>query len=536
MADHAAPSPDSSPAFSGPPPVDAVVLGLRPLTVDEVVAVSRHGAPVRLGDEARAAMERARAVVAARAESDEAIYGVNTGFGSLARTRIAPADIRDVQTNLVRSHAAGAGSPLPEELVRGMMLLLAASLARGHSGARPVLVERLLAMLDAGVHPRVPSIGSVGASGDLAPLAHVALCLLGEGFVEGPGGEPVATADALAAANIAPVALEAKEGLALLNGTHLMAAMAALAVHDADLLIAAALGSAAMALDACRGTDTPFDGRIHAVRGQPGQIAVAAALRDLLTGSTILPAHRVDDPRVQDPYCLRCTPQVLGAAVDGIAQVRRVAEYELGAVSDNPLVFPGDGPPESGDILSGGNFHGMPLAIALDHLAICLCHVAGIAERRVYWLLAARDPENPVQPYLSPRPGLHSGLMITQYTAAACCNELQQLASPASVGNVPTSAGVEDYNSFGPAAGFQARQALERARTVIAIEYLVMGEGLEAQRPLRSGDEVERRHAILRRVVAPLREDRPPAPDIAAIEGLIAGGELGGAASVAARA
>ncbi|HKK23075.1 MAG TPA: histidine ammonia-lyase, partial [Pseudohaliea sp.] len=437
---------------------------------------------------------------------------------------IAPEDIRDVQTNLVRSHAAGAGEPLPEELVRAMMLLLAASLARGHSGARPVLVERLAAMLEARVHPVVPSIGSVGASGDLAPLAHVALTLLGEGEATGPDGRIRPSAEVLAEARIAPVPLEAKEGLALLNGTHLMAAMALLAVHDAERLVAAALGSAAMALDACRGTDAPLDERIHALRRQPGQIAVAARLRQLLEGSTILPAHLIDDPRVQDPYCLRCTPQVLGAALDGIAHVRRVTEHELGAVSDNPLVFPAGDDPLAGDIVSGGNFHGMPLAIALDHLAVCLCHVAGIAERRVYWLLAARDPENPVQPYLSPRPGLHSGLMITQYTAAACCNELQHLAGPASVGNVPTSAGVEDYNSFGPAAGFQARGALDRATTVIAIEYLVMAEGLEAQRPLRSGDGVETRHARLRREVAPLREDRPPAPDIAAIERLIRAG------------
>ena len=275
-----------------------------------------------------------------------------------------------------------------------------------------------------------------------------------------------------------------------------------------------------MAVDACRATDVPYDSRIQLVRGQPGQLEVAARLRRLLHGSAIVAAHRDDDPRVQDPYCLRCVPQVLGAAMDGITQVRRVIEDELGAVSDNPLVFspePG-GDPATGEILSGGNFHGMPLAIALDHLALCLCHVAGIAERRIYWILAAHDSENPVRPYMSPRPGLHSGLMIAQYTAAACCNELQRLAAPASVGNVPTSAGIEDYNSFGPAAGFKARQALERARTVVAIEYLVMAEGLEYQRPLRSGDGVERLHERVREVVPRLTADRPPAPDIAALE------------------
>ncbi len=516
--------PHHAPAASDRP----LHLGRGPLTIADVVSVARDGRSLALADSGREAMERARAVVAARAAGDEAIYGVNTGFGSLARTRIAPADVQDVQTNIVRSHAAGVGEPLPEELVRATMLLLAASLARGHSGARPAVVELLLAMLEARLHPVVPSIGSVGASGDLAPLAHVALCLLGEGTITGPDGTAREAAAALAEAGLRPVALEAKEGLALLNGTHLMAAMASLAVHDADRLLASAIGAAAMALDACRGTDVPYDPRIQLVRGQSGQLEVAARLRSLLAGSRIVAAHREDDPRVQDPYCLRCVPQVLGAAMDGIAHVRRIVEDELGAVSDNPLVFPPEpgADPTTGEILSGGNFHGMPLAIALDHLALCLCHVAGIAERRVYWILAAHDPENPVRPSMSPHPGLHSGLMITQYTAAACCNELQQLASPASVANVPTSAGVEDYNSFGPAAGLQARRALERARTVIAIEYLVMAEGLEYQRPLRSGDAVERLHDRVRSAVPPLTADRPPAPDIAALERLLDAGEL----------
>ena len=462
-----------------PPLPPTVALGPGPLRIEDVVSVARGSAAPTLSDEGRRVMDAARAVVAARAAAAEAIYGLNTVFGSLSRTRIAVADIRDVQRNLVRSHAAGVSEPLPTELVRGMMLLLAASLARGRSGARPVVVETLLAMLAARVHPVVPSIGSVGASGDLAPLAHVALALIGEGEARDASGQVRPAAVLLDAAGIATVVLEAKEGLALLNGTHLMAAMAALAVHDAERLLRAALGSAAMALDACRGTDGPLDDRIHAVRVQRGQRAVAARLRSLLAGSGILPAHREGDPRVQDPYCLRCTPQVLGAVADGLDHVRCIVERELGAVSDNPLVFPAGSDPSAGEILSGGNFHGMPLALVLDQLKPCLCHLAGIAERRVYWLLSARDPENPVRAYLSPTPGLHSGLMIAQYTAAACCNELQHLASPASVGNVPTSAGIEDYNSFGPAAGFQARRAIERARSVIAIEYLVMAEGLE---------------------------------------------------------
>jgi histidine ammonia-lyase len=332
-------------------------------------------------------------------------------------------------------------------------------------------------------------------------------------------------AEALRAAGLAPVTLEAKEGLALINGTHLMAAAGALLLADVERLFAAALGAAALSIDACRGTDAFLDDRVHAARGQPGQSEVAARLRALIAGSQIVPSHLHDDPRVQDPYSLRCAPQVLGAAWDTIRFARRTVEAELGAVTDNPLVFAAD-PAHTRQFVSAGNFHGLPLAIALDTLAIALAHVAGIAERRVYYILAASDAENHLHPHLSPVPGLHSGLMIAQYVAAACCNEIIGLATPASVANIPTSAGMEDYNSFGAYAAQKAQRVVERATQVVAIELLCAAEALEYQRPLRSGEGVERVHAAVREVVARRTADRPPAPDIAALERLIRAGRF----------
>jgi histidine ammonia-lyase len=499
---------------------DALVLDTQPLTTRDVAAVARHGRAVAIGDTARERLLAAERLVLARAVGPDPVYGINTGFGSLSRERIPPEQVRQIQQNLVRSHAAGIGDPLPTEVVRAMMLILAASLCRGHSGTRPAIVELLLAMLDRGVTPLVPGRGSVGASGDLAPLAHVALVMIGEGEAEHAGAR-CRGADALAGAGLDPVALDAKEGLALINGTHLMSAMGALLLDDLEKLLGAAVGAAALAIDVCRATDAFLDDRLHAARAQPGQRRVAAALREALAGSQILPAHREDDPRVQDPYCLRAAPQVLGASVDALGFVHDVVTRELGAVTDNPLVFPAGGATDGGDIISGGNFHGMPLAIALDTFTIALAHVAGIAERRVYWVLKASDSENPVNLYLSPQPGLHSGLMIAQYTAAACCNEIQTLATPASVGNIPTSAGIEDYNSMGATAAHQARAAFELARNVIAIELLVMTEAMEYQRPLRSGAAVEAVVEAVRGVVPRLTADRPPAPDIASIVELI---------------
>ena len=435
--------------------------------------------------------------------------------------------------------------------MRAMLLLLAGSLSRGMSGVRPIVAQRVIDLLNAKVTPVVPSVGSVGASGDLSPLAHAALVLIGEGeaMYDGrkmPGG------DAMTAAGLEPIYLEAKEGLALINGTHMMAAIGSLGLADVERLFSAALCAAAMSIDACRGTDAFLDARVHEARKQAGQAEVAARLAALIQGSQIIPSHLHDDPRVQDPYSLRCAPQVLGAALDAIGYVRAVVERELGAVTDNPLVFGSDEPGVMSDeyrtgsapsgthhsslstqhssdrqFISAGNFHGMPLAIALDVLAIALSHIAGIAERRIYYILAASDAQNPLNPHLSPVPGLHSGLMIAQYVAAACCNELIGLANPASVANIPTSAGMEDYNSMGATSALKVQRSIERCRQVVAIELLCAAEALEYQRPLRSGDGVERAHAAVRAVVSRRTADRPPSPDILAIERLSIDGRVG---------
>jgi histidine ammonia-lyase len=496
---------------------ETVTLSGQPLTPGEVARVARQGARVAISPATLEALSAARRALEVRAGGTEALYGINTGFGSLSRVRVGPDRLAPLQANLVRSHASGVGDPLPEEVVRAMMLVLAASLARGRSGVRPLLVEHIVALLNAGVTPVVPGRGSVGASGDLAPLAHVALVLIGEGEAV-HAGRALPGGEALRAAGLAPVELAAKEGLALINGTHLMGAIAALAVRDWSALLATAVRATALSIDACRASDAFLDPRIHAARNQPGQQRVAAAVLGQLRGSRILAAHKVNDPRVQDPYSFRCSPQVLGAAWDALAFSRGVVERELGAVTDNPLVFEAGGHAE---ILSGGNFHGMPLAIAMDTAKIALAHVAGISERRVFWILAAVDSENPVRAYLSPEPGLHSGYMIAQYAAAACCNELQTLAHPASVGNVSTSAGIEDYNSMGATSAHHLRMALDRAVDTVAIELLVMCEGLEYQRPLESGPGVEDLHAAVRRAVPRLVRDRPPAPDIARLGRLI---------------
>ncbi len=491
------------------------------LTIADVAAVAINDRHVTVSEEAIEAIESARACVDAAASGADPVYGINTGFGSLSRHRVAPDETAEIQRNLLRSHAAGVGDPLDAAVVRAMQLLLLASLCRGHSGVRPVVPQLLASLLNHQVIPIVPSRGSVGASGDLAPLAHAALVMIGEGEAMVGSRGPLPGAAALELAGLAPITLAAKEGLALINGTHLMAGTLALAMHDIERIMDAAILASAMSLDASRGSAGPYDERVHRARRQPGQIAVAAALRTMLEGSTILSHHLEDDPRVQDPYCLRCAPQVLGAAADAITAGRQITDHELGAVTDNPLIFP-----EQGEIVSGGNFHGMPLAMAADSTRIALCHVAGIAERRVFWLLSGRDSENPVPAYLSPVPGLHSGLMIAQYTAAALCNELQMIATPASVGNVPTSAGIEDYNSMGATACAYLRRAVELTRSVIAIELLVAAEGIEHQRPLRSGAAVEAAHEQIRRLVPPLTHDRPPANDIEAIAGLIDEGTL----------
>ena len=506
------------------PSTNGVTVTGEALSLWDVEAVARRGASVVLGEPARVRLEAAHAALGAAMAEGQVLYGVNTGFGSLARQRVSSAELRQIQRNLILSHAAGVGEPLPDEVVRGMLFVLVGSLARGFSGVRPQLVERVVALLNAGVTPVVPSAGSVGASGDLAPLAHAALVLIGEGEANFRG-ERLHGGAALAQAGLSPVVLEAKEGLALINGTHLMAASAALSLADVERVFSAALVAAAMSIDACRGTDEFLDAGVHQVRGQDGQSEVASRLAALISGSEIVPSHLHNDPRVQDPYSLRCAPQVLGAALDAIHFARALVERELGAVTDNPLVF-ADREAPARRVVSAGNFHGMPLALALDTLCIALCHVAGIAERRVYYILAASDSENRLNPHLSPIPGTHSGLMIAQYTAAACCNELIGLATPASVSNIPTSAGMEDYNSFGAHAAYKVRRAVERVAQVVSIELLCAAEALEYQRPLRSGEGVEQAHATVRQAVSKRTEDRPPAPDIRALEALVLSGRF----------
>lgn len=499
-----------------------------PLTIHQFLSVARHSDCVEIDPAARARLTESRQRLERIATDGEPHYGVNTGFGSLSRHRVDDDHLRELQVNLVRSHAAGVGELLPEETVRGMMLALAASLARGMSGVRPELVETIADFLNHRVTPAIPALGSVGASGDLAPLAHLALALIGEGqcLVH---GKPVSTAQVLASAGVRAIQLDAKEGLALINGTHLMAAQAALAIADAERLMRAAFVAGAMSIDACKATDSFLDPAVAEARRHAGVAQAAEVLRSLLDGSQILPSHRVNDPRVQDPYSLRCQAPVLGAAIGAIAHVRAATEQELGAVTDNPLLM-------GNRLVSAGNFHGMPIALPLDFLAIPVALIAGMAERRVFFMLSGHDKESGLSPYLATRPGLSSGLMIAQYTAAALCNEIIGLCTPATVANISTSAGIEDYNSFGPRAAAKARRAIELAEHVVAIELLCAAEAIEHHRPLNTGRRLEEAHAIIRARVPKLTDDRPPAPDIAAVTELVRADAFAGLAEVTPRA
>jgi histidine ammonia-lyase len=486
-------------------------------TLELLEEVARGAVPPPLDDGDRERIAAARAVIDDALAQGTAVYGVTTGFGRLASVQIPAADAAQLQVNLVRSHAVGAGPPLPADVVRGMLLLLGASLRRGHSGVRPEVVELLQAMLEHGVVPVIPSKGSVGSSGDLAPLAHLALVLIGEGEATA-GGERLPGAAALARAGLEPIALSAKEGLALINGTHLMAAAGGLAVREAERLVDAATVATALSLEAFKGSTVPFDARLHALRPQPGQQAVADRLRALLAGSPVVESH-ADCGRVQDPYTLRCAPQVLGAVADAVAYVAGAIERELHAVTDNPLVFP-----EDGDVLSGGNFHGQPLSLPLDHLALALCELASFSERRIYALLSPSYADLPA--FLSPRPGLSSGLMIAQYAAAALVNECQVLSHPAGAGSIPTSAGQEDFNSMGALAALKARTVVENASQVVATELVCAVQGLEFHRPLRSTDALEDAVARVRSYVPRVEEDRSLAGELEGLATALRGGEL----------
>jgi histidine ammonia-lyase len=486
-------------------------------TLELLERVARGAVPPPLDAADRERIAAARAVIDGALAQGTAVYGVTTGFGRLESVQIPAADAAQLQVNLVRSHAVGAGPPLPADVVRGMLLLLGASLRRGHSGVRPELVELLQALLEHDIVPVIPSKGSVGSSGDLAPLAHLALVLIGEGEAIA-GGELLPGAEALARAGLQPLALSAKEGLALINGTHLMAAAGGLAVREAARLLDAAVVAAALSLEAFKGSTVPFDARLHALRPQPGQQAVAERLRALLAGSPVVASH-ADCGRVQDPYTLRCAPQVLGAVADALGYVSGAIERELHAVTDNPLVFPADG-----DVLSGGNFHGQPLALPLDHLALAMCELASFAERRIYALLSPGYAELPA--FLSPRPGLSSGLMIAQYAAAALVNESQVLSHPAGAGSIPTSAGQEDFNSMGALAALKARTVVENASQVVATELVCAVQGLEFHRPLRTTDALEDAVARVRSHVPRVEEDRSLAHELGALAAALRRGEL----------
>ncbi|HLH04645.1 MAG TPA: histidine ammonia-lyase [Bryobacteraceae bacterium] len=476
------------------------------LSLEEIDAVASGRISVELADAARLRVRAAREVIEAVVREKRVVYGVNTGFGKLSDVHIPASDLEQLQLNLVRSHCCGVGNPLSEAETRAMMLLRANVLARGNSGCRVEVIETLLAMLERGVHPRIPEKGSVGASGDLAPLAHLALGLIGEAIVRW-GSVDRPAADALREAGIAPLRLAAKEGLALLNGTQAMAAVGGLAIRRAQRVARLADLAGAMTLEGLLGTPSAFDPRIHQVRPHAGQVASAAHLRELLDDSEIRRSHLVGDPRVQDAYSLRCMPQVHGAVRGALEHAREVIELETGAATDNPLVF------EDGSVLSGGNFHGAPLAMAMDYAAIAVTDLISIGERRIDRLVNP-DVNEGLPPFLSAHPGLSSGFMIAQVCAVALLNEAKVLAHPASVDNVPTSGDKEDHVSMGMTAALKLRQIATNAEQVLAIELIAAAEALDYRLPLRSSAPIEKARGLVRGMVPRLTADRALSADI----------------------
>ena len=487
------------------------------LTLDEVVRVARLREKVEISPAGRRQVEASRAIVEKLLDSTTPVYGISTGFGDLSQIWISPQEREALQRNLILSHAAGVGECLPEDVVRAAMLMRANSLVKGYSGIRLATVEMLLELLSRGVYPAVPCKGSVGASGDLSPLSHIALVLMGEGkaFV---AGKLVTGAVALAAVGLQPVAFAAKEGLALINGTQIMTAVGALAVYDAAALMKAADIAAAMSLEALRGTRAAYDERISRIRPHPGQLATSANLLKLTADSRIMESHE-HCGKVQDAYSLRCAPQVHGASKDAVRRALETIEIEMNAATDNPLIFP-----DTGEVISGGNFHGQPVALVMDYLKTALAEIGSISERRVNRMLDAHLSDLP--PFLTAYPGVDSGLMITQYTAAALVSENKVLAHPACVDSIPTSANQEDHVSMGTIAARQAREILENVRHVIAIEMLVAAQGLDFLKPLEPGTGVRAAHQAIRSAVPHLEEDRVPAEDIASVYGLLVGGEI----------
>jgi histidine ammonia-lyase len=489
------------------------------LTLENVARVARGEiADVKLSDSARSNLVAARDLVERRVASGERVYGVTTGFGRLAEVVIPPRERVRLQRNVIVSHAAGTGAPLDREATRALMVLRANTLAHGHSGCTIRCVELLLDALREGIHPVVPEFGSVGASGDLVPLAHVALALLGEGEVE-MNGRRMPAAEALRAAGLAPLEVGEKDGLALINGTQFCTALGVLALLEAERALEALEVAGALSLDALKGSPGPFAPIIQQVRPHPGQAASAARLTALLEGSEIRESHRHGDPRLQDAYSLRCMPQVHGAARDALGYVRRVLEVEVNSATDNPLVFP-----ETGEILSGGNFHGQIVAQALDLLAIAAADLAAISERRLDRLL---NPDTSGLPaFLARSPGVESGLMMLQTAAADQLTELRVLATPASCHSVPTGAGREDHVSMGPTSARKARRAAWCLSYVVAAELLTAAEAIEHHRPLRTGPVLERVIARLREVVPPLTADRALTGDVERVTELVRSGAI----------
>ena len=488
------------------------------ITLEQLQAI--HGDVIELSIPvaARDAIRASQRVVQGAADGDVPVYGINTGFGKLANQRISKAQLETLQLNLIRSHSVGVGEPLAPEIMRLMLALKAASLARGYSGVREVVIDTLLAVHNAGLVPYVPSQGSVGASGDLAPLAHMTLALIGEGDML-QDGQRVPARLALERAGIAPLKLGAKEGLALINGTQTSTALALHALLDFEPVLEAALVIGALTIDAARGSDGPFDPRIHALRGQPGQIDAAQYYRELLRGSVIRNSHRDGDDRVQDPYCLRCQPQVVGACLDQLRHGALVLVREANAVTDNPLVFAQDGA-----MLSGGNFHAEPVALAADGMALAIAEVGAIAERRIAMLIDSSVSRLP--PFLTADAGLNSGFMIAHVTAAALASENKSLAHPASVDSLPTSANQEDHVSMATFAARRLQAMISNTANILGIELLAAAQGIEFLRPLTSSAALEQVLALLRQQVPAMAQDRYLAPDIAHATKLVRGGSL----------
>ena len=488
------------------------------LTLEQLQAIHAGVQQLALPASSRDIIRASQRVVQGAADGDAPVYGVNTGFGKLANQRISKAQLETLQLNLIRSHSVGVGEPLAPEVVRLMLALKAASLARGYSGVREVVIDTLLAVHNAGLVPYVPSQGSVGASGDLAPLAHMTLALIGEGDML-QDGKRVAAVAALQKAGIAPLTLGAKEGLALINGTQTSTALALHALLSFEPVLEAALVIGALTVDAARGSDGPFDPRIHALRGQPGQIDVAAYYRALLQGSAIRHSHVDGDDRVQDPYSLRCQPQVVGACLDQLRHGALVLLREANAVTDNPLVFA-----EDQAMLSGGNFHAEPVALAADGMALAIAEVGAIAERRIAMLIDASVSRLP--PFLTTDAGLNSGFMIAHVTAAALASENKSLAHPASVDSLPTSANQEDHVSMATFAARRLQAMISNTANILGIELLAASQGIEFLRPLHSSDALEQAHTLLRQQIPAMAQDRFLAPDIEHAASLVRNGSL----------